>query len=127
MEDVDSVTRLAKGRFRWRRNGDVPEEWETQVTEYKPSTLLAWTHTGGPETDVRITFAPLEGNSCWMVLTLEVDTCEMEGDVATVLGTISRRVEREIRTARDIIERRYEESKGRPRLPWQNSGTGPRH
>ncbi len=123
MQGLDAVTPVGDGQHRWRRRTDSGVvQWETSLTECEPHRLIAWSHAGGRERSTRITFAPLEGNSCWMVLTLEVETGDMDGDVATDLGRISRRVEREMRTARDMIERQYADSKVRP---GSNSGAKP--
>jgi uncharacterized membrane protein len=112
MEGVGAVTRLDSETVRWRAHTeDGPREWETTLALDAPARTISWSHADGRETGMTITFAPLEGNSCWIVCTIEVDTAGMGGDLAELLGRTSRRLERDMRSARDHIEQRYLASK----------------
>ena len=112
MEGVEGVTRLDSSTVRWRAHtDDGPREWETTIALDASGRALGWSHSDGRESSMAITFAPLEGNSCWMVCTVDIDTDGMGGDLAELLGRTSRRLERDMRAARDHIEERYQASK----------------
>jgi uncharacterized membrane protein len=112
MEGVEAVSTVAPFRLRWRAHTeDGPREWDTKLTLDATAHTIGWEHSDGREKSMAITFAPLEGNSCWIVCTAEIDTTGMGGDLADLLGRTSRRLERDMRSARDGIEEAYEQSK----------------
>lgn len=112
MEGVERVTRIGPSDLRWRaQTQDGLREWNASLTVDEGARTLGWTHADGHERSMTITFAPLEGNSCWVVCTVEIHTEGIDGDLADVLGRTSRRLERDMRAARDRIEERYQSSK----------------
>jgi uncharacterized membrane protein len=112
MEDVAHVSLDHTDRMTWdrRENGDtVPVE--VLVVERREERQIAWRASRGPERAAVITFAPLEGDATWVTFTLDYETDEAEGDVAGQLTSVSRRIDRELRQARELIEHDYVESR----------------
>lgn len=110
MEDVARVA-VASDTMTWdkRDNGDtVPVE--VRVVERVEDRVLAWRCSQGPERAAVLTFAPLEGDATWFTFTLEYDADEGEGDVAGRLTATSRRLDRELRQAREMIEQAHIEA-----------------
>lgn len=108
METIRDVRVAGDGVFEWTRDGAAgPETFEVKVTELNPGERIAWEQAGGLEPSAVVTFAALEGNACWMVLTLEVDTAAMGLSEADATVMVGQRVEREMRAAREAIEERY--------------------
>lgn len=112
MEWVERVTRLDPSHLRWlAQTEDGPREWDTSLTVDLAARIIGWSHGYGRERSMTITFAPLEGNSCWMVGRVEVDTEGIpEGDIAEALRRSGFRLERDMRAARDRIEAQFQES-----------------
>jgi uncharacterized membrane protein len=116
MEDVAHVSVDHADRMTWdrRENGEtVPVE--VRVVDRREERQIAWRASRGPERAAVITFAPLEGDATWFTFTLDYETDEAEGDVASRLTAVSRRIDRELRHARELIEHAYAESSQRER------------
>jgi hypothetical protein len=80
---------------------------EVRIVERLEHRQLAWRASRGPERAAVITFAPLEGDATWFTFTLDYDADEADGDSAGRLTSVSRRVDRELRHARELIEQAY--------------------
>jgi uncharacterized membrane protein len=115
LEDVDHVSLDTPDRMTWDRRGNggtVPVE--VRVVERRLDREIAWKASGGPERAAVITFAPLEGDATWCTFTLDYESDD-GSDVPARLTSISRRVDRELRLARELIEHAYVESCQRKR------------
>jgi uncharacterized membrane protein len=93
----DSVWELA--------GGEGPREVLVRVIQREPERLLQWEFDSGPQRQVTVTFAPLEGGATWFTYTLEYDAPEAT-DRSRMLDGVSRRLDRELRHARELIEDR---------------------
>ncbi|MGH2609573.1 MAG: SRPBCC family protein [Tepidiformaceae bacterium] len=111
MEDVARVSVDHADRMTWQRreNGETVAV-EVRVVERLEQRQLAWRASRGPERAAVITFAPLEGDATWFTFTLDYEADEAEGDVAGRLTAVSRRIDRELRHARELIEQTYVEA-----------------
>jgi uncharacterized membrane protein len=108
METIRDVRIVGDGVFEWTRQGMAgAESFEVKVTDWARGERLAWEQDGGSEPAAIVTFAGLEGNACWMVLTVEVDPVGMGLSEAEAAARCGRRIEREMRAAREAIEERY--------------------
>lgn len=112
MENVANVSVDHADRMTWdRREGGDTVPVEVLVVERREERQIAWRYSRGPERAAVITFAPLEGDATWFTFTLDYETDEAEGDVAGRLASVSRRIDRELRQARELIEHAYIESR----------------
>lgn len=110
LEDVSRVQTAPDGTMTWdrRENGDTRAD-TVVLTDQVENRMLGWKYSVGPERGAVLTFAPLEGQATWFTFVLEYDSDEAVGDVAGKLTAVSRRLDRELRTARDLIEARAHE------------------
>ncbi len=114
LEDVSSVLLSPDGTMTWERraNGDALPV-RARVIDQVQGRTLSWQFASGPERAAILTFAPLAGEATWFTFALEYDSDQATGDVAGRLNALSRRLDRELRTARDLIEARAFEEKRR--------------
>lgn len=109
MEDVARVA-VAGEVMTWERRGEgasVPVE--VRLVERIENRMLSWAFADGVERAAVLTFAPLEGDATWFTFTLDYDADDGEGDVAGKLSATSRRLDRELRQAREMIEQAHVE------------------
>ena len=106
MEDVSRVS-VVGDVMTWDRvrNGDTLPV-QVRVVERVDRRKLAWECTEGAERGAVLTFAPLEGDATWFTYTLDydADAAPEHGDIAGRLAATSRRLDRELRQARELIE-----------------------
>jgi uncharacterized membrane protein len=109
MEDVARVA-VVGDVMTWdrRHNGDTVAI-EVRVLERVPDRMLSWRCSDGRERGAVLTFAPLEGDATWFTFTLDYEADERQGDAAGRLTATSRRLDRELQQAREMIEQAYVE------------------
>ena len=105
LEDVSRVDVKSDGTMIWdrRENGDTLAS-AVRLIDQVPDRSLTLAFETGPERAATLTFAPLEGNATWFTFTLDYEPVEAQGDVAGRLTATSRRLDRELRQARELIE-----------------------
>ncbi len=111
MEDLIRVSLDHTDRMTWdwrEKGGTVPVE--VHVVERREEREIAWRASRGPERAAAITFAPLEGGATWFTFTLDYDGDDADASMPARLAAVSRRVDRELRQARELIEQAYAES-----------------
>lgn len=110
LEDVSRVEFDGVDTMRWHRaeNGETLTA-EATVVEQIEDGMIGWQFVAGPERSCSLSLAALEGGATWFTCVLEYDPDEAQGDVAGLLTTISQRIDRELRTARELIEARARE------------------
>ena len=105
LEDVSRVDVRSDGTMVWdrRANGDTQAS-TVRLIDQVPDRSLTLQFETGPERGATLTFAPLEGNATWFTFALDYEPNESQGDVAGRLTATSRRLDRELRQAREMIE-----------------------
>lgn len=105
LEDVSRVEVKADGSMTWNRreNGETVAS-AVRLIDQIPDRSLTLQFETGPERAATLTFAPLEGNATWFTFTLDYEPGDTQGDVAGRLTATSRRLDRELRQAREMIE-----------------------
>jgi len=109
MEEVASVDVSPDGRMTWRRCGaDGSSSVEVTVVDSVDGRALRWQYREGAERSAAVTFAPLAGDATWLTYTLEYEPGASDGGE---VSCVAERVGRELRTARDMVEARFLESR----------------
>lgn len=108
-EGIAGIAPIQEGAYTWRSHEDAGGDLTRvmRIVEDEAPYRLHWRNEGAPERDCLVTFAPLEGDACWMVFKMELDTGDAGEDQAEVLSRAGRRLQCTLLNARKRIEAAY--------------------
>jgi uncharacterized membrane protein len=110
MDTVERVEQKDETHLHWTVNiAGRTLEWDAEVVEQEPDTVIAWKSTSGPSNSGRVQF---EGHDDHAHVTLDMD---VEPDTATeraadMLGLLQRQVRQDLERFKQLIEERGQAS-----------------
>jgi uncharacterized membrane protein len=107
-QGVDAVDDLGDGTLQWRGRLDgQPAEWRTATGEVVEDELVTWLREGAPTVRTTVSFAPLAGPATWIIYRVEQSWLDTPPDLAQRLEREAKRMDRELRAFRDLVEGSY--------------------
>jgi uncharacterized membrane protein len=105
MEGVQDVQQLDARHLLWRTKimGRV-KEWQAEITEQVPDQRIAWTSRSGAPNAGVVTFHRLAPGRTRVMLQLEYEPEGLVEKTADAIGTVSTRVESDLRRFKWFIE-----------------------
>ncbi len=121
MEGVQDVRQIDDRHVLWRAEimGRV-KEWRAEITEQVPDQRVAWTSRSGTPTAGVVTFHRLGPARTRVMLQLAYEPEGLVEKTANVLGTVTARVEGDLRRFKSFIETR-----GEPTSAWRGTISRP--
>ena len=113
MEGVQEVRQLDDTHLHWRASvAGKEKEWDAEITEQVPDSVIAWRSTSGAPNGGRVSFEALgpERTRIDLQMLYEPESAlEKAGDA---MGVVSRQVDRTVDGFKEYIERRGRETGG---------------
>jgi uncharacterized membrane protein len=92
--------------------GGSRPEWDAEITEQKPDERVAWRNTDGRENAGVVTFHRLDDARTRVMVQLDFVPEGVKEKLGDALGTPDRRVKRDLRRFKELIESRGAENGG---------------
>ena len=106
MEGVKEVVQLDEKTLRWTAQiGPKVEEWEAEITEQTPNTIIAWRSTTGTPNAGTVRFERVGGSSR-VFLEISYEPRDATEKVGDALGVLDRRVSGDLGRFNEFIEKR---------------------
>jgi uncharacterized membrane protein len=113
MEGVESVTQMTGETVHWVAEiGGRRKEWDAQITEQQPDTVIAWIGFGDADNMGRVFFEPLDGDRTRVSVAIDYDPDGAVEKIGDVLGMVGRRVEGDLARFKEFIESRGAQTGG---------------
>ena len=107
MEGVKEVVQLDEKTLRWRATvGPKEEEWEAEITEQHPDSVIAWRSTTGAPNAGTVRFVPEGQDKTRISLEISYEPRDATEKVGDALGVLERRVDGDLKRFKDFIEKR---------------------
>jgi uncharacterized membrane protein len=107
MEGVKEVVQLDEKTLRWRAVvGVKEEEWDAEITEQVPNTLIAWRSTNGAPNAGTVRFEPVGEGKTRVSLEISYEPRDAAEKVGDALGVLERRVDADLGRFKEFIEKR---------------------
>jgi uncharacterized membrane protein len=111
MEGIREVRQLSDERLFWSAEiGGEPKEWHALITQQIPDTIVAWESEEGARNAGTVMFKRLDPDRTEVELHIEFEPESMKEEVGAAIGTVSRRVEGDLKRFKDFIEARGQET-----------------
>ncbi|EOM76771.1 SRPBCC family protein [Rhodococcus rhodnii] len=111
MEGVERITQLDDTHTRWTvKVGPSTREFDATITEQHPDERVAWTSDDGPQHAGVITFHRLDDTTTRITAQMDIEPDGFAENVADKLGFVKRRVESDLASFKEFIERRGRET-----------------
>lgn len=111
MEDVKSVTQIDDTLLHWvAKVGGRAKEWDAEITEQIPDERIAWRSRDGTENAGVVTFHRIDDNRTRVMVQMEYDPEDFLDQAGDWLGVMSRTVEKDLKSFKQFIEARGEET-----------------
>ena len=107
MEGVKEVIQLDEKTLRWEAEiAGKDEEWEAEITEQTPNTIIAWRSTTGTPNAGAVRFEPVDGAKTRISLEISYEPQDAIEKVGDALGVLERRVSGDLGRFKEFIEKR---------------------
>jgi uncharacterized membrane protein len=107
MEGVKEVVQLDEKTLRWNAKiGPKAEEWDAEITEQTPQTIIAWRSTNGTPNAGTVRFEPVGGVTSRVFLEISYEPRDAAEKVGDALGVLDRRVSGDLGRFKEFIEKR---------------------
>ncbi|MDQ2951259.1 MAG: SRPBCC family protein [Chloroflexota bacterium] len=107
MEGVKEVVQLDEKTLRWHASvAGKDEEWEAEITEQTPNTIIAWRSTTGAPNAGTVRFEPLGSDKTKIFLEISYEPRDAAEKVGDALGVLDRRVSGDLERFKKFIEKR---------------------
>ena len=107
MEGVESVRQLDDTRLHWVAEvGGKRHEWDAQITEQKPDSVIAWRSLDGHENAGRVFFEQIDGTTTKVTVAMEHETEGMVEALGAALGADGRQVKKDLERFKELVESR---------------------
>jgi uncharacterized membrane protein len=107
MEDVESIEQLDDTTIRWKVNvAGAERTWDADITEQEPDQRIAWKAQGDTQHAGVVTFHRLDENLTRVTLQMDVEPSDWVEKVGDAVGTMERRVGRDLESFKGFIEDR---------------------
>jgi uncharacterized membrane protein len=111
MENVESVKQLDDTHLHWvAEYGGERQEWDAEITEQTPDSVIAWQGTGGVQQSGRVVFQPIDDGRTKIDVEMEWEPEGMKEKVGAAVGADSRSVGEDLDRFKELIESRGVES-----------------
>jgi uncharacterized membrane protein len=111
MEDVKSVTQIDDTTLRWVAEiGGEQQEWRAEIVDQEPDSRIAWEAVGGNGPNGVVSFEPVDEGTTGIIVTFEWEPEGAKESIGAFLGLDSRRVKKELKRFKELIETRGFES-----------------
>lgn len=113
MSDVEEVRQIDETRLHWiTKVGPSTREFDATVTEQRPDERVAWSSTEGPEHAGVVTFEALDVGRTRVTAEMTIDPDGFVENVADKTGVLDRRVKSNMKSFKNFIEQRGNETGG---------------
>lgn len=111
MEGIESVEQMDDRRLHWTGNvAGQRKEWDAEITEQVPDTIVAWKSYGGVYNGGTVRFEPGDGGATRVHLVMEYEPENLAETIGDKLGFVSRQVEADLERFKEFIEERGRET-----------------
>ena len=111
MEGVKEVRQIDDKRLHWVAEiGGKRKEWDAEIFEQVPDSMIAWRSMSGAKNSGQVSFAPVGNNATKVCLKLNYDPEGALENVAGALGVVGRRVEGDLERFKKFIQARRQET-----------------
>ena len=106
MEGVQEVRQIDDSHVHWIAEiGGERREWDAEIVEQEPDTVIAWRSTAGVPNTGRVTFEPIDQGTRVSV-EMEYDPQGMKERMGSMIGADEEQVEEDLERFRELIEGR---------------------
>lgn len=107
MDGVKEVVQLDEKTLRWNASiGGKDEEWEAEITEQTPNSVIAWRSTNGAPNAGVVRFEPSGQDKTRVSLEISYEPRDAAEKVGDALGVLERRVDGDLKRFKEFIEKR---------------------
>ena len=111
MEGVESVTQVDDSHLHWRANiGGTIEEWDAEITEQIPDTLIAWRSSSGAQNQGMVSFKKVSDSRTRIVLRIDYQPRGITESIGDLLGAVSMRASGNLQRFKQFLESRGSET-----------------
>jgi len=113
MEGVEEVRQVNDKVLHWKANisGKI-REWDAEIFQQIPDSLIAWRATSGPAHTGSVSFRSRGPNLTEVMVRIEFQPQSLLESLAGTFGVIGRRIEGDLERFKDFIQNRQEETGG---------------
>lgn len=105
MEGVIEVQQLDEKRLRWKtKSAGQVKEWEVEIFQQEPDSLVAWRSTSGPLHGGTVCFRSRGPNRTEIMLRVEYAPQGMLESLASSFGVVGRRIENDLERFKEFIQ-----------------------
>lgn len=113
MDDFLEVQQLDDKRIHWKtKTAGRIQEWEAEIFQQEPDSLIAWRSVVGPMHAGTVSFRPRGPNRSEIMVRVEYYPQGMLESLAGSFGVIGRRIEDDLERFKQFIQNRPEETGG---------------
>jgi uncharacterized membrane protein len=111
MEGVEEVRQLNEKRLHWKANisGKI-KEWEAEIYQQEPDSLIAWRTVSGPAHSGTVTFRSRGLNRTEIMVRIEYQPQSVVESLAGRLGIVGRRIEADLERFKQFLQNRPAET-----------------
>jgi len=113
MNGVISVRQIDETHLHWRaRIAGKHEEWDAEITEQIPDTLIAWRSVSGAPNQGMVSFKKVSDDTTRIVLRIDYQPRGVVETAGDLLGAVSRRASGNLQRFKRFLEGRGSETGG---------------
>jgi uncharacterized membrane protein len=111
MDGVLEVEQLDDKRLHWKANvGGTIKEWDAEIIQQTPDSLIAWRSISGPDHTGTVSFRTRGPDRTEIMVRIEFRPQSMLESIAGTFGVVGRRVEADLERFKDFIQARPAET-----------------
>jgi uncharacterized membrane protein len=105
MEGILEVKQLDDKRLHWKANvGGTIKEWDAEIIQQTPDSLIAWRSISGPTHSGTVSFRTRGPNRTEIMVRVEIQPQSVLESFAGKFGVIGRRIEGDLVRFKDFIQ-----------------------
>jgi uncharacterized membrane protein len=113
MEGIEEVRQLDDKRLHWKANiSGTVKEWDAEITQQVPDSLIGWRTTSGPMHSGIVSFRSLGPSRTELRARIEFQPQSMLENLAGAFGVVGRRIEGDLQRFKQFIQNRSSETGG---------------
>jgi uncharacterized membrane protein len=113
MEGIEEVKQLDDKTLHWKANvSGTIKEWDAEIIQQVPDSLIAWRSISGPEHNGTVSFRPRGPGRTEVMVRIELQPQSILESIAGALGIVDRRVEGDLERFKEFIQNRPAETGG---------------
>ena len=107
MDGVKEVVQLDEKTLRWHATiAGKDEEWDAEITEQHPDSVIAWRSTTGAPNAGVVRFEPAGDGKSKILLEMSYEPRDAAEKVGDALGVLERQVDGDLKRFKEFIEKR---------------------